>query len=89
VVPQRAIVALDRDSLAPVRVTVETCESPPVESSVLDYVTFEQLPATPANLEELEMSPHPGVPVVDGIEIDKAEKRDDDAAPPPTPTPTP
>jgi hypothetical protein len=39
-------------------------------------------------MQLLELSPHPGVPVVDGIEIDKAEERDE-ARPAPTVTPTP
>jgi hypothetical protein len=30
----------------------------------------------------LELSPHPGVPIVDGIEIDKAEERDEAARSP-------
>jgi hypothetical protein len=41
------------------------------------------------------MSPHPGVPVVDGVKVDRQEERDEavDAVPTPTPpplaTPTP
>jgi hypothetical protein len=85
-VSQRAIVALARDTLTPVRVTLEPCRMP-VGPVVLDYLSFEELAATPENLELLELSPHPGVPVVDGIEIDKAEERDE-ARPAPTPTPT-
>ena len=82
---QRAIVALARDTLTPVRVTLESCELS-VDTRVLDYLLFEQLAPTSENLELLELSPHPGVPVVDGIEIDKAEERD---VPRPAPTPTP
>jgi hypothetical protein len=73
-----------------VRVTEEPCPNDtlqPVDTRVLDYLSFEELPPTPENLKLLELSRHPGVPVVDGIEIDKAEKRDE-AGPAPTPTPT-
>ena len=83
---QRAIVALARDTLTPVRVTLEPCRLS-VGSRILDYVSFEELDPTPKNRERLELSPHPGVPVVDGIEIDKAEERDE-TGPAPTPTPT-
>ena len=83
---ERAVVALARDTLEPVRVTFEACQLP-VGSRVLDYLSFEELAQTPENLELLDLSPHPGVPVVDGIDIDKAEERDE-AGPPPTPTPT-
>jgi hypothetical protein len=89
-VQQRAIVALARDTLTPVRVTQQPCPSAtrePAGARILDYVSFEDLPATPANLKLLELSPHPGVRIVDGIEIDKAEERDE-APPAPTPTPT-
>jgi hypothetical protein len=89
-VPQRAIVALARDTLVPVRVTQQPCPSDtpvPSDTRILDYLSFEDLPTTPENLKLLELSPHPGVGVVDGIEIDKAEERDD-AARAPTPTPT-
>jgi hypothetical protein len=89
-VPQRAIVALARDTLTPVRVTERPCPGDtrqPSGTRILDYLSFEDLPATPENLKLLELSPHPGVGVVDGIEIDKAEKRDH-AARAPTPTPT-
>jgi hypothetical protein len=67
-----------------VRVTFEPCQLS-VGSRILDYLSFEELAQTPQNLELLDLSPHPGVPVVDGIEIDKAEERDD---PGPAPTPT-
>jgi hypothetical protein len=83
---QRAIVALARDTRTPVRVTLEPCRLS-VGSRVLDYVSFEELAPTPENHRLLELSPHPGVPVVDGIEIDKAEERDE-TGPAPTPTPT-
>ena len=83
---QRAVVALARDTLEPVRVTFEPCQLP-VGSRVLDYLSFEELAQTPENLELLDLSPHPGVPVVDGIEVDKVEERDD-PGPAPTPTPT-
>jgi hypothetical protein len=89
-VPQPAIVALARDTLTPVRVTQQPCPSDtpePSDTRILDYLSFEDLPTTPENLKLLELSPHPGVGVVDGIEIDKAEERDD-AARTPTPTPT-
>jgi hypothetical protein len=88
--PQRAVVALARDTFTPVRVTEELCRSAkvqPVETRILDYLSFEELSLTPENLKLLELSPHPGVPVVDGIEIDKAEERDE-AGPAPTATPT-
>jgi hypothetical protein len=88
-VSQRAVVALARDTLAPVRVTHEPCPSDtpqPLETRILDYLSFEELRPTPQNQELLELSPRPGVPVVDGIEIDKAEERDE-AGPAPTPTP--
>jgi hypothetical protein len=85
--PERAIVALARDTLAPVRVTLEPC-LPSVGPRVLDYLSFEELAPTPENRELLELAPHPGVPVVDGIEIDKAEERDESRAAP-TPTPGP
>ena len=84
--PQRAIVALARDTLTPVRVTLEPCQQS-VGARVLDYLSFEELAPTSENRELLELSPHPGVPVVDGIEIDKAEERDE-PRPAPTPTPT-
>ena len=90
--PQRAIVALARDTLTPVRVTYEGCprEQLSTEGRIVDYLSFETLPPTPENLKQLEMSPHPGVPIVDGIEIDKAEERDEaGTAPTPAPTPTP
>ena len=90
--PQRAIVALARDTLTPVRVTHEICRaaSAPSETRNLDYISFELLAPTPDNLRLLELSPHPGIPIVDGIEIDKAEERlEDPPAPTPTPTPTP
>ncbi len=90
---QRAVVALARDTHTPVRVTFESCPgggSVGLEDRILDYDSFEVLPHTPANLERLELSPHPGVPVVDGIEIDMAEERDEAGeAPRPVPTPTP
>jgi hypothetical protein len=88
-VPQRATVALARDTHVPVRVTIEPCseELPAgLETRVLDFVTFEELPHTPGNLEQLELSPHPGVPIKDGIAIDKAEERDE-AGPQPSATP--
>jgi hypothetical protein len=88
---RRAIVALARDTLTPVRVTYEPCpdDEPFVpETRILDYVSFEELPPTPESMDLLELSPHPGVPVVDGIEIDKAEERDE-AVQPPGPVPTP
>jgi hypothetical protein len=84
--PQRAIVALARDTLTPVRVTLEPCLQS-VGSRVLDYLSFEELAPTPENRALLELSPHPGVPIVDGIDIDKAEERDE-PAPMATPTPT-
>ena len=86
---QRAIVALARDTLRPVRVTGRPCPGDAREPSarILEYLEFEDLPGTPENLKRLEMSPHPGVDVVDGIEIDKAEERDE-APRAPTPTPT-
>ena len=74
--PQRAIVALAR-TLTPVRVTERPCPGDTHEPSgtrVLDYISFEELPGTPQNLKLLEMSPHPGVDIVDGIDIDKAEE---------------
>ncbi len=80
VVPQQAIVALARDTLVPVRVTFEPCsgaEPLGVDARTLDYLSFEELAYTPENLKLLELSPYPGVPVVDGIEIDKAEERDE------------
>jgi hypothetical protein len=86
---QRAIVALARATLTPVRVTEQPCPSDtrePSGTSSLDYLSFEELPATPENLKLLELSPHPGVGVVDGIALDKAEERDK-AARAPTPTP--
>jgi hypothetical protein len=89
-VPQRAIVALARDTLTPLRVTERPCSSDtrePSSTRILDYLSFEDVTATPENLKVLELSPHPGVRVVDGIEIDKAEERDG-AARTPTPTPT-
>jgi hypothetical protein len=85
----RAIVALARDGLTPVRVTQEACGSDvptPIRTRVLDYLSFEELEPTAENLKLLQLSPRPGVPVVDGIEIDRAEERDD-AAPRATPTP--
>ena len=88
---QRAVVALARDTLTPVRVTYEPCQGgagPGLGSRILDYLSFEELAGTPANRELLELSPYRDVPVVDGIEIDKAEERDE-ARPAPTPTPTP
>jgi hypothetical protein len=90
-VSQRAIVALDRDKLTPVRVTYEACPSDlalPHDGRILDYMSFEELAHTPENLKLLELSSYPGVPVVDGIEIDKAEERDE-AGPRPEATPTP
>jgi hypothetical protein len=84
----RTIVALERDTLTPVRVTNERCGSEQWDTRILDYLSFEELSPTPDNLKLLELSPHPGVRVVDGIEIDKAEERAE-AGPAPTPTPTP
>jgi hypothetical protein len=93
--PQRAIVALARETLAPVRVTYEACRgdrATALEGRILDYLSFEELAHTPENLKRLELSPYPGVPVVDGIDIDKAEERDEGGPAPesvPTPTATP
>jgi hypothetical protein len=87
-VPHRAIVALTRDTLTPVRVTHEPCPTDKPDglgTRILDYLSFEELPATPQNMGLLELSPHPGVPTVDGIAIDKAEEHDDAATPTPTP----
>jgi len=56
------------------------------DSRILDYLSFEEMAPTPENLQLLELSPHPGVPVVDGIEIDNAEERQE-ATPVATPTP--
>ena len=86
---EQATVALARDTHVPVRVELAPCSSdlPPIlDRRVLDYLTFEELDASPENLKQLELSPHPGVPVVDGIEIDKAEERDE-AGPQPSATP--
>ena len=60
-----------------------------MDRRILDYTSFEELAQTPENLKLLELSPHPGVRVVDGIEIDKAEERDEAAGTAPTATPTP
>jgi hypothetical protein len=87
--PQYAIVALARDSLVPVRVSMKVCDRGPatsLETTSLDYLSFEELPATPENLKLLDMSPHPGVPVRDGITTDLAEKHE---KPGPAATPTP
>ena len=83
------IVSLARDTQAPVRITYEPCSDDgfPV-TRILDYLSFDELPQTSGNLRRLELSPHPGVPVVDGIEIDKREERSDPAQNlRPTPTP--
>jgi hypothetical protein len=87
---QQATVALARDTLAPVRVTHEACQPDGALSKtrVLDYLSFEELDPTPENLKLLDLSARPGVPIVDGIDIDKAEQRQD-AGPAPTATPTP
>ena len=87
--PHRVIVALARDTQAPVRITYEPCSSDGFPlTRILDYLSFDELPQTPGNLRRLELSPHPGVPVVDGIEIDKREERLDPAQTArPTPTP--
>jgi hypothetical protein len=90
-VPQRAIVALARDTLTPVRVTYEPCSSDMpagLDARILEYLSFEELAPTREHLKLLELSPYPGVPVVDGIEIDKAEERDE-AGPTPKAVPTP
>ena len=42
-----------------------------------DYLRFEELPATATNLAQLELSAGHDVPVVDGVEIDLAEERDE------------
>ena len=85
-----AVVSLARDTGFPVRVVIRGCDSEALsENRTLDFTAFEELPATPENLAQLEMSPHPGVPIVDGVEIDRREERDEAAGAVPTPTPTP
>jgi hypothetical protein len=67
--PQRAIVALARDTLTPVRVTHEPCSDDELpETRILDYMSLEVLAPTPENMALLELSPHPGVEVVDRAE---------------------
>jgi hypothetical protein len=101
-VAEYAVVSLARDTGFPVRVVIRACAAgePSSEDRTLDFIAFEELPATPENLAELEMSPHPGVPVVDGVKIDRREERDEAlgavstptpplATPAATPTPTP
>jgi hypothetical protein len=96
-VAEYAVVSLARDTGFPVRVVIRACAAgePSSEDRTLDFIAFEELPATPESLAQLEMSPHPGVPVVDGVKVDRQEERDEavDAVPTPTPpplaTPTP
>jgi hypothetical protein len=90
-VAEYAVVSLARDTGFPVRVVIRACDSgePLSENRTLDFTAFEELPATPENVAQLEMSPHPGVPIVDGVEIDRQEERDAAADAVPTPTPTP
>jgi hypothetical protein len=90
-VAEYAVVSLARDTGFPVRVVIRACDSgePSSENRTLDFTAFEELPATAENLAQLEMSPHPGVPIVDGVKIDRQEERDEAADAVPTPTPTP
>jgi len=94
------VVSLARDTGFPVQAQVRPCDGNDAYGGIrtLDYLKFEELPGTPENLEELHMSPHTGVPVVDGVEIDRQEELDDARdpnasceqpcrVPPPTPTP--
>jgi len=89
-VAEYAVVSLARDGGFPVRAVIRGCESgEPLSDRTLDFTAFEELPATPENLARLEMSPHPGVAVVDGVEIDRREERDEAAGVVPAATPTP
>jgi hypothetical protein len=90
-VAEYAVVSLERDTGFPVRVVIRACDpgEPFVEDRTLDFTSFEELPPTPENLAQLEMSPHPGVPIVDGVKIDRQEERDKAAGAVPTPTPAP
>lgn len=78
-----SVVSIHRDSHVPVRVEQPPCRrddggptaSWPGES--FDYLQFETLPATEANLRQLEMSSHPGAVEVDGAALDAAEESSD------------
>lgn len=68
--------SLARDSGEPVRVVETPCtEGAPART--FDYRSFEELPATPANERQLELVAPAGTPIVDGVEIDLAEERDE------------
>lgn len=79
------IVSVDRDDFTPVRVEEPPCETPPADAEglrlaempgvTLDYLHFDVLPATEENQRLLELSPHPGAPVLDGERIDAEEER--------------
>jgi hypothetical protein len=99
-VAEYQVVSLARDTGFPVQAQVRPCDADDEYGEVrtLDYLKFEELPGTPENLEKLQMSPHPGVPVADGVEIDRQEELDDARDPNssceqpcrvPAPTPTP
>jgi len=78
--PERSVVSLSRETGEPIRVEISACDpdaDPVSPTRTLDYDFFEVLPATPENRELLEMAPHPGVQIVDGIDIDRAEERDE------------
>jgi hypothetical protein len=88
-----AVVSLARDTGFSVRVVIRTCDAddPFGMDRTLDFTTFEELPGTPENLARLELSLHPGVPVVDGVDIDREEAASEASDPaadvPPAPTP--
>ena len=88
--PVRTVVSLARGTNAPVRMVIAPCDPSAVAmppTRTLDYRSFEVLPATAENRVFLELSPHQGAQMIDGIEVDRAEERE--PAPSAIPTPTP
>jgi hypothetical protein len=82
----RSVVSVSAGTGAPVRVEDQPCgaggpgpatpQGPFAMKRTIDFRSFEVLPATPENLEQLELDVPPGTRTVDGVDIDLAEERD-------------
>jgi hypothetical protein len=78
--PQRTVVSLARGTNVPVRMVIAPCDPAAVAmppTRTLDYRSFEVLPATADNRVFLELAPHQDARMIDGIEVDRAEERDE------------